>query len=84
MNSTTDYIVVGGGASGCAITSKLLKNHSNVTLFEAGYSHHNFLLDAPAGFFKLVNDSKYATYHQTNSQKHLQCRKNIIPHGNVL
>ena len=84
MNSTTDYIVVGGGASGCAITSKLLKNHSNVTLFEAGYSHHNFLLDAPAGFFKLVNDSKYATYHKTTPQEHLRNRQNIIPQGNVL
>ena len=84
MNGTTDYIVVGGGAAGCAVTSKLLKNHANVTLFEAGYSHHNFLLDVPAGFFKLVNDSKYATYHQTNPQKHLRGRQNIIPQGNVL
>ncbi|SVE23632.1 uncharacterized protein METZ01_LOCUS476486, partial [marine metagenome] len=84
VNDTTDYIVVGGGASGCAVTSKLLKNHANVTLFEAGYSHHNFLLDVPAGFFKLVNDSKYATYHQTNPQEHLRDRQNIIPQGNVL
>ena len=46
MNDTTDYIVVGGGASGCAVTSALLKNNYEVNLFEAGYSHHNFLLDA--------------------------------------
>ena len=84
MKDTVDYIVVGGGASGCAVTSKLLKNHANVTLFEAGYSQHNFLLDVPAGFFKLVNDSKYATYHKTNPQEHLRGRQNIIPQGNVL
>ena len=84
MNDTTDYIVVGGGASGCAVTSKLLKNNANVTLFEAGYSHHNFLLDVPAGFFKLINDSKYATYHKTKPQEHLEGRENIIPQGNVL
>ena len=84
MNDTTDYIVVGGGASGCAVTSKLLKNNANVTLFEAGYSHHNFLLDVPAGFFKLINDSKYATYHKTRPQEHLGGRENIIPQGNVL
>ena len=84
MEKSSDYIVVGGGASGCAVTNKLLKANQSVTLIEAGYSHHNFLLDVPAGFFKLINDSKYATYHKTNSQKHLDNRVNIIPQGNVL
>jgi len=84
MKDTVDYIVVGGGASGCAVTSKLLKKNKEVALFEQGYSHHNFLLDAPAGFFKLINNSKYATYHKTSSQEHLGGRQNIIPQGNVL
>jgi choline dehydrogenase len=84
MSDSTEYIVIGGGASGCAVTSKLLKNNKKVILFEAGHSHHNFLLDAPAGFFKLINNSKYATYHKTSPQEHLGERKNIIPQGNVL
>ena len=84
MEKYSDYIVVGGGASGCALTHKLLNSNKSVVLIEAGYSHHNFLLDVPAGFFKLVNDSKYATYHKTNPQKHLNNRVNIIPQGNVL
>ena len=84
MNDTTDYIVGGGGASGCALTSSLLKGNNKVSLFEAGYSHHNFLLDVPAGFFKLINDSKYMTYHKTLPQMHLGGRENIIPQGNVL
>jgi len=84
MNNNHDYIVIGGGASGCAVTSKLLSKNYKVCLFEAGYSHHNFLLDVPAGFFKLVNNSKYATYHKTNPQDHLGGRQNIIPQGNVL
>ena len=84
MSNHSDYIVVGGGASGCAVTHKLLSSKKSVTLIEAGYSHHNFLLDVPAGFFKLINNSKYATYHKTNPQKHLGNRENIIPQGNVL
>ena len=84
MEKYSDYIVVGGGASGCALTHKLLYSNKSVVLIEAGYSHHNFLLDVPAGFFKLINDSKYATYHKTNPQKHLNNRVNIIPQGNVL
>ncbi len=84
MEKSSDYIVIGGGASGCALTHKLLTANKSVVLIEAGFSHHNFLLDAPAGFFKLINDSKYATYHKTNPQKHLDNRENIIPQGNVL
>jgi len=84
MDKNSDYVVVGGGASGCALTHKLLESKNSVTLIEAGYSHHNFLLDTPAGFFKLINNSKYATYHKTNPQKHLGNRQNIIPQGNVL
>ena len=84
MNKYSDYIVVGGGASGCALTHKLINSKKSVTLIEAGYSHHNFLLNAPAGFFKLINNSKFATYHKTNPQKHLGNRQNIIPQGNVL
>ena len=84
MEKFSDYIVVGGGASGCALTNKLLSANKSVTLIEAGYSHHNFLLDVPAGFFKLINNSKYATYYKTRPQAHLAGRENIIPQGNVL
>jgi len=84
MDKFSDYIIVGGGASGCALTNKLLSANKSVTLIEAGYSHHNFLLDVPAGFFKLINDSKYATYYKTRPQDHLAGRENIIPQGNVL
>lgn len=84
MEKSSDYIVVGGGASGCALTHKLLKSKKSVTLIEVGYSNRNFLLDVPAGFFKLINESKYVTYHKTNPQKHLGDRINIIPQGNVL
>ena len=84
MIDNIDYIVVGGGASGCAVTSKLLSKNHKVALLEAGHSHRNFLLDVPAGFFKLINDSKYATYHKSNPQDHLGGRQNIVPQGNVL
>ena len=84
MKKYFDYIVIGGGASGCAVTHKLLNANQTVNLIESGYSHHNFLLDVPAGFFKLINNSKYATYHKTNPQKHLENRINIVPQGNVL
>jgi len=84
MTKTSEYIVVGGGASGCATASTLLQNKSQVTLFEAGPIHHNFYLDIPSGFFKILNDNKYATYYESTIQQHLGERKNVLPQGNVL
>ena len=84
MKETSEYIVVGGGASGCAVTSQLLKNNNKVTLFEAGHNNKNFLIDWPAGFFKFINKSKFATYHKTKPQNHLFDRENIVPQANVL
>ena len=84
MSNKSDYIVIGGGASGCAVTSSLLKSGAKVSLFEAGHSHHNFYLDIPSGFFKILNDNKYATYYTSSPQAHLGGRKNVIPQGNVL
>tara|TARA_B100001057_G_scaffold484588_1_gene562864 strand:- start:41 stop:1669 length:1629 start_codon:yes stop_codon:yes gene_type:complete len=84
MEERSEFIVVGGGAAGCAVTSKLLKANFKVTLFEAGYSNNNFLINWPAGFFKFINKSKFATYHKTKPQKHLYNRENIVPQANVL
>lgn len=84
MKNFFDFIVIGGGASGCAVTSKLLESKQSVCLLEAGYSHRNFLLDVPAGFFKLLNNTKYAEYYKTSPQPHLEDKINIIPQGNVL
>ena len=84
MKNYVDFIVIGGGASGCAVTSKLLLNNQKVCLIESGYSHHNFLLDVPAGFFKLLNNTKYAEYYKTSPQRHLDDKVSIIPQGNVL
>ena len=42
VEKSSDYIVVGGGASGCALTNKLLNANQSVTLIEAGsvsYTH---------------------------------------------
>ena len=53
-----DYIVVGGGASGCVTAARLVSNgNRRMLLLEAGYSHHHPLLDMPPDIFKLINGS---------------------------
>ncbi len=85
MNDRYDYIVVGGGSSGCVAAARLVTDGgARVLLLEAGYSHRHPLLDMPPGIFKMINGSKFMRYHQTVPQEHLDNRVHDIPQGNVL
>jgi len=85
MTERFDYIVVGGGSSGCVAAARLVKEAgARVLLLEAGYSHRHPLLDMPPGIFKMINGSKFMRYHQTVPQEHLNGRVHDIPQANVL
>ena len=85
MREEYDHIVIGGGASGCVAAARLVTDGDRkVLLLEGGHSHHHPLLDMPPGIFKLINGSKYMTYHHTAPQEHLGGRVHDIPQGNVL
>ncbi|MFO1141633.1 MAG: GMC family oxidoreductase N-terminal domain-containing protein [Amaricoccus sp.] len=84
MTAEYDHIVIGGGAAGCVAAARLVGAGRKVLLLEAGYSHHHPLLDMPPGIFKMINGSKYMTYHSTVPQEHLHGRVHDIPQGNVL
>ncbi|HEU4518870.1 MAG TPA: GMC family oxidoreductase [Microvirga sp.] len=84
MKETYDYIVVGGGSSGCVAAARLVASGARVLLLEGGYSHRHPLLDMPPGIFKMINGSKFMRYHQTVPQEHLDGRIHDIPQANVL
>ena len=85
MTDSYDYIVVGGGSSGCVAAARLVSDGgARVLLLEAGHSHRHPLLDMPPGIFKMINGSKFMRYHQTVPQEHLDNRVHDIPQGNVL
>jgi choline dehydrogenase-like flavoprotein len=85
MTERFDYIVVGGGSSGCVAAARLVKEgRARVLLLEAGHSHRHPLLDMPPGIFKMINGSKFMTYHKTVPQEHLNGRAHDIPQANVL
>jgi choline dehydrogenase-like flavoprotein len=80
-----DYIVVGGGSSGCVAAARLVTDGgARVLLLEGGHSHRHPLLDMPPGIFKMINGSKFMRYHQTVPQEHLDNRVHDIPQGNVM
>ena len=85
MADSYDYIVVGGGSSGCVAAARLVTDGgARVLLLEGGHSHRHPLLDMPPGIFKMINGSKFMRYHQTVPQEHLDNRVHDIPQGNVL
>jgi choline dehydrogenase len=85
MDERFDYIVVGGGSSGCVAAARLVtEGGARVLLLEAGYSHRHPLLDMPPGIFKMIRNSKYMRYHRTVPQDHLGGRVHDIPQANVL
>ncbi len=80
-----DYIIVGGGSSGCVTAARLVSDFgARVLLLEAGPPNNHPLLKMPAGFVKMLKGSKYLTFHQSTPQPQLDGRVHEVPQGHVL
>ncbi len=79
-----DYIIVGGGSSGCVVASRLSEDPNvRVLLLEEGPTDKIFYVRAPAGFFKLLG-SKRSQVYATESQPNARGRTLYVPQGRVL
>lgn len=79
-----DYVVVGGGSSGCAVAGRLaMERAGSVLILEAGGPDRNPLIHIPAGFTKLL-DTKFLYHYETTPQQGLDGRSRILPQGHVL
>src|SRR5450830_1794442 len=55
MNQISDYIVVGGGAGGCAIAGRLTEDPSiSVTVLEAGGTGDSWVVNTPIGVVAML------------------------------
>jgi len=79
-----DYIIVGGGSSGCVTASKLVNNNANVLLLEEGGDYRNPFLKMPAGFIPMLDGSPYHRFHKTTHQEQLNGRQHEIAQGKIL
>ena len=80
-----DYIVVGGGSSGCVAAARLIENtDKSVLVLEAGPRNKHPHIDMPAGIFKLVGGDRFMTHHRSVPQEHLGGRQQNIPQARVL
>jgi len=82
---TFDYVVIGAGAAGAIIASRLAKRHdATVCLLEAGGSDRSMLLQLPAGFHKVMFSPKYTWPFTTRPSEHTNNRAIPIPQGRTL
>lgn len=79
-----DYIVAGGGSSGCLVAGKLAESGARVLVLEAGGSDRNPLIQMPAGFVKLLGVEKYMWFYQSTVQQRLKGRQPVVPTGRVI
>lgn len=79
-----DYIIVGAGASGCAVAHRLSEDpDTSVLLLEAGPKDSSPLIHMPAGFTKLTGKNVNWCF-KTVPQTHVNDREMHYPQGRTL
>jgi len=74
-----DYVIVGGGSSGCVLAARLTEDRDcRVLLLEAGGPDHDRLIHLPVGFAKMTS-GPYTWGLTTAPQKHANNRR--IPYA---
>ncbi len=80
-----DYIIAGGGSSGCVAATRLVRDHgARVLLIERGQRRQPWLMQLPAGYMKFLAREDFLEMHQTVPQPQLGGRAPIIPQARLL
>lgn len=73
-----DYIIVGGGSSGCVAAWRLVEEFgARVLLLEAGARRMSPLMHMPAGYMKYLGRDTYLDMHHMVPQPQLDGRSTI-------
>lgn len=83
LKNSYDYIIIGGGSSGCVIANELTKNKSNkVLLIEAGKSSGFYpWFHIPVGYLFTINNPRSDWCFKTLPEKNLNNRSLLYPRG---
>ncbi|NUA29304.1 GMC family oxidoreductase [Cupriavidus basilensis] len=86
METTFDYLVVGGGSAGCALAGRLADSGSDsVAVLETGGHDHHVLVSTPAGCAAMLPRAGSHNYgYRTVAQPGLNGRRGYQPRGRGL
>ena len=85
MDTTSDYVIVGGGTAGCILAARLSEDtRTRVTLLEAGPEDEDVWIRIPSGYARLFRSGKYDWHLATESEPALNGRAIRWPRGRVL
>ncbi len=85
MTQTFDYVIVGGGSSGCVLANRLsARSDVRVLLLEAGPADRNPWIHVPGGIFKLINNPAVDWCFKSEPEPGLNGRQMGLPVGRVL
>jgi len=83
--ATFDYVIVGGGAAGCVLATRLTENTDvTVCILEAGPRDSNPMIRIPAGVIKLLFNPKVAWQFKTEGSAGTNGRPVFAPQGKTL
>ncbi|MEI8029407.1 MAG: GMC family oxidoreductase N-terminal domain-containing protein [Comamonadaceae bacterium] len=85
QNKIFDYVVIGGGAAGCVVASRLTENPEiSVCLLEAGGPDSSAFIQAPLGFAATAALGIHNWNYNTVAQPGLNGRRGFQPRGKVM
>ena len=80
-----DYIIVGGGSSGCVLANRLSANPENsVLLIEAGRADDHKFIHIPCGFSRVLEEGKDSVVYMSTASDATAGRSIIVPQGKVI
>ncbi len=80
-----DFIIAGGGSSGCVAAMRLVRDFGcRVLLLERGPAKAAAIMRMPAGYMKYLARDDFLEMHQTLPQQRLGGRAPIVPQAKVL
>ena len=85
MSESFDYIVVGGGSSGCVMASRLSENpNSRVLLIESGHNDGHPWIHIPSTFFKVIEKGRDIVAYVGEPTPELNNRPSVVLQGHVI
>lgn len=85
QNAEFDFIVVGSGSAGCAVTNRLTADgRHRVLLIEAGGRDGNYNIHIPLFVANVLNDTRWTWPYMTEPQVHLNGKEQKWARGRVI